>query len=61
MMKTMAMNMEMTYCNGKGCLLKGSCRRYLDGRHIIQNKDGDTFQYRFIDDCDPETRDLYTP
>lgn len=56
----MAMNLDMTYCNGKGCLLKDTCRRYVDGQHIILNKDDDTFQYHFMNNCDPETRELYT-
>jgi hypothetical protein len=55
----MAMNLDMTYCNGKGCLLKDTCRRYVDGQHIILNKDDGTFQYYFMDNCDPETRELY--
>ena len=49
----------MTYCNGKGCMLKETCRRYTEGQRIGLNKDGDTFQYHFMDNCDPETRELY--
>ena len=53
------MNLDITYCHGKGCLLRDSCRRYTGGQHIIRNKDGDTFQYYFMDCCTPETRELY--
>ena len=53
------MSFGVTYCNGKGCLLRESCRRYREGRRIIMNCDGDTDQHRFMDNCDPETRELY--
>lgn len=49
----------MTYCNGKGCLLSKTCRRYTEGQRVIVNAERDTDQHRFIDHCDPETRELY--
>lgn len=50
---------DMTYCNGKGCLLRHACRRYLEGQRIMLNREGDTNQYWWVDCCDPETRELY--
>lgn len=49
----MGKNDDMTYCNGKGCLLKDTCIRYLEG----QNVDKD-FNW-WMENCDPETREGY--
>ena len=49
----------MTYCSGKGCALKTTCRRWTAGQRIIRNSEGDTDQHRFVDHCDTETRDMY--
>lgn len=49
----------MTYCNGNGCMLSQSCRRWTEGQRVIKNNSGDTDQHRFIDHCDVETRELY--
>lgn len=55
------MNMAntVTYCNGKGCILRSQCRRFLDGQRIIANHNGDTNQHWWMDNCDPETREGY--
>ena len=37
-------NTDITYCNGKGCILRSQCRRYQDGQRIIANHNGDTNQ-----------------
>lgn len=50
-------NTEITYCNGKGCILRSQCRRYQDGQRIIANQNGDTNQYLWMDNCDPDDRD----
>ena len=50
---------DITYCNGKGCILRSQCRRFQDGQRIIANYNGDTNQHRWMDNCDPETRDGY--
>ena len=52
-------NTDITYCNGKGCILRSQCHRYQDGQRIIANNDGDTNQHRWMDNCDPETRELF--
>ena len=52
-------NTDITYCNGKGCILRSQCRRFQDGQRIIANYNGDTNQHRWMDNCDPETRDGY--
>lgn len=49
----------MTYCDGKGCALSTTCKRYRDGQRVVLNLEGDTDQHRFIDHCDVELRDLY--
>lgn len=49
----------MTYCEGKGCALFATCRRYKEGQRVVQNAARDTDQHRFMDHCDPETRELY--
>lgn len=51
----------MTYCFGKGCVLCTSCVRYKEGQRIILNVEGDTDQHRFMDCCEPESRELYIP
>lgn len=52
-------NTYITYCNGKGCVLRIHCKRYQDGQRIIVNHNGDTNQYLWMDNCDPETREGY--
>jgi hypothetical protein len=52
-------NTDIAYCNGKGCILRSQCRRYLNGQRIIVNQNGDANQYRWMDNCDPETREGY--
>ena len=41
----------MTYCNGVDCPLKEECERYVDGQEVIQNRQHDTNQYWWIDNC----------
>ena len=53
------MDGNITYCNGKGCVLRNQCRRYLDGQRIIANHNGDTNQYWWMDNCNVENRDGY--
>lgn len=50
-------NKDITYCNGKGCVLRNQCRRYQDGQRIMANRHGDSNQHRWMDNCDPETRE----
>lgn len=50
---------DITYCNGKGCILRSQCRRFQDGQRIIANHNGDANQYRWMDNCDTETREGY--
>jgi hypothetical protein len=52
-------NTEITYCNGKGCILRSQCRRFQDGQRIIANQNGDTNQHRWMDNCDPDDRELF--
>jgi len=52
-------NTNITYCNGKSCLLKNQCKRYQDGQRIADNREGDTNQYWWMDNCNPETREMY--
>lgn len=52
-------NTDITYCNGKNCILRSQCRRYQDGRRIIANHNGDTNQHWWMDNCAPETREGY--
>ena len=52
-------NTDVTYCNGKGCILRNKCRRFQDGQRIIANHNSDTNQHRWMDNCDPETREGY--
>ncbi len=47
------------YCNGKLCALRTTCRRYSEGQRVILNMDGDTDQHRFMDNCNPETREYF--
>lgn len=49
----MGKNDDMTYCNGKGCLLKDTCIRYLEGQNVDKN-----FNW-WMENCDPETREGY--
>jgi hypothetical protein len=51
-------NTDITYCNGKGCILRSQCRRFQDGQRIVANYN-DTNQHRWMDNCDPETREGY--
>jgi len=55
----MNMTINRTYCNGRGCLLKDMCRLYVDGLAVYTNRQGDTDQHRWMDNCDPETRELF--
>lgn len=52
-------NRDITYCNGKGCMLRNHCQRYQDGQRIIANHNGDTNQYYWMDNCNEENRDGY--
>ena len=48
-------NTDMTYCDGKGCVMSGQCRRYVDGQRIKNScEEG---QYYWMDHCDVETRE----
>lgn len=51
------MNTDITYCNGKGCGLREQFRRYQDGQRIMANSNGDTDQYYWMDNCNPDDRD----
>ena len=53
------MNRDITYCNGKNCLLKDRCRRYTDGQSILNSREES--QWYWMDNCDPEARDGYWP
>ena len=53
------MDGNITYCNGKGCVLRNQCKRYQDGQRIIANINGDTDQYAWMDNCNPENREMY--
>ena len=48
-------NTDMTYCDGKGCVLREQCSRYIDGQRI-KNGHGEG-QYYWMDHCDIETRE----
>ena len=50
-------NRDVTYCNGRGCALRGQCRRYVDGQRIIANESRDEGQYYWWDNCNEETRE----
>ena len=50
-------NKDVTYCNGRGCALRGQCRRYVDGQRIIANESRDENQYWWMDNCNEETRE----
>ncbi len=54
-------NTDITYCNGKGCVLRIHCKRYQDGLRISANRNGDTNQYWWMDNCNDESRDGYMP
>lgn len=59
-MKNRAMaNIFITYCDGRGCALRERCRRFVDGKRIKQNREGDTGQYYWMEHCDIETREGY--
>lgn len=53
------MDGNITYCNGVGCVLRTQCKRYQDGQRIIANTNGDTGQYAWMDNCNPENREMY--
>ena len=50
-------NKDVTYCNGRGCALRGQCRRYVDGQRIMINAERDEGQYYWWDNCNEETRE----
>ena len=50
-------NRDVTYCNGRGCALRGQCRRYVDGQRIMINAERDEGQYYWWDNCNEETRE----
>ena len=50
-------NRDVTYCNGKGCVLRGQCRRFVDGQRIIVNAERDENQYWWMESCNEETRE----
>lgn len=52
-------NIFITYCDGRGCALRERCRRFVDGKRIKQNREGDTGQYYWMEHCDIETREGY--
>lgn len=49
----MKMNDDMTYCQGKGCSLRESCLRYVEGKPLSEG-----FHW-WMQHCDPEFRDGY--
>ena len=50
-------NMDFTNCNGKGCVLRETCRRYVDGQTIrVSREEG---QHYWLDNCNEETREAY--
>ena len=50
------MNKDVTYCKGKNCLLRSSCKRYVDGQAIPI---GEMDQHWWMEHCDVETRECY--
>ena len=50
-------NRDVTYCNGRGCALRGQCRRYVDGQRIMINAERDEGQYYWMESCNEETRE----
>ena len=55
--KTMAYNTDITYCNGKGCLLHNQCHRYLEGQRIMNSREEG--QHYWMDHCDEENREAF--
>ena len=45
------------YCDGNGCLLRTTCRRYTEGERIRNSRTEG--QWYWTEHCDPETRELY--
>lgn len=52
-------NTDINYCNGKGCVLRDTCRRYVEGQRIIRNVEGDSNQYYWFDHCSEDAREGY--
>lgn len=46
-------NTDYLYCDGKGCALATSCRRYTEGQRIKRNLHRDESQYYWTNHCDP--------
>lgn len=51
----MPMKTDFTYCEGKGCGLRNSCTRYLDG--LTAANDHQT--HSWMEHCDKESRECY--
>ena len=55
------MDQNITLCNGVGCALTGCCMRYQEGQRVKLNRDGDTNQRTFFDQCDEDSRPGFMP
>jgi len=51
------MHTDYLYCDGDGCLLRTTCRRYTEGERIRNSRTEG--QWYWTSHCDPETRELY--
>lgn len=51
------MHGDYLYCDGDGCLLRTTCRRYTEGERIRNSRTEG--QWYWTSHCDPETRELY--
>lgn len=55
------MDQNITLCNGVGCALTDICMRYQEGQRVKLNRDGDTNQRTFFDQCDDDSRPGFMP
>jgi hypothetical protein len=55
------MDQNITLCNGLGCALTDICMRYLEGQRVKINREGDTNQHTFFDQCDEDLRPGFMP
>ena len=52
-------NRDFVYCDGKNCVLRWRCRRFIEWQKIIANRNGDTNQWYWMPNCDEETREAF--
>lgn len=45
-------NRDFVYCDGKNCVLRWRCRRFIEWQKIIANRNGDTNQWYWMPNCD---------